>query len=221
MPCRSRGGLATIGVLVGAMLIAAPATLPARQGPSVPVIHDVSPAVPRTSTRPQLLTVNGSALRKHLTLSVVKPDGNVATYSGRDLLNRRDETFVVPLVIKDAGVYTFRVSNADGSVSAPFVVKVNDSAAEPEAPRIDRVMPNERVSGASIQEVRIDGVRFDPALKVTVTDPGGQEVSDISVDRLSPKSFRLKMRFDQSGPYLLTVERLSGATSNAMAINVR
>jgi hypothetical protein len=208
-------------MLVAAMFACAPVVVPARQGLSVPLIHDVSPSVPRTSARPQLITVNGTALLKGVTLSVVKPDGSVSTYSGRAVLNRRDDTFGVSLVIKDAGVYTFRVSNADGSVSAPFVVKVNDSPGEPEAPRIDRVLPDERVAAAAPQAVRIDGVRFDAALKVTVIDPGGQEVSDIAVDRLSPKSFRLTMRFEQSGQYQLVVERLSGATSNAMAISVR
>jgi hypothetical protein len=208
-------------MLVAAIVACSIAVVPARQGLSVPIIHDVSPAVPRTSARPQLVTVNGRALLKGVTLSVVKPDGSVSTYSGRAVLNRRDDTFGVSLVIKDAGAYSFRVSNADGSVSAPFVVKVNDSPGEPEAPRIDRVLPDERLATAEPQAVRVDGVRFDAALKVTVIDPGGQEVSDFSVDRLSAKSFRLTMRFEQSGQYQLIVERLSGAPSNTMAISVR
>ena len=186
---------------------------------SSPRIDSVAPPAPARSPNPQTITVVGEDFLAGLRLDVTTPSGEHQAVQGDAIGARRPTSFQASLVFNAIGRYELVVTNTDGGKSPPFVVEVR--APAPDAPVISRVTPAEVVKRPEAQALQVEGSRFATGLRAIVTDPAGADVTDAVVSKLTPNSFELMVRLDQTGDYSLMVSNPSGAVSNVFRIVVR
>jgi hypothetical protein len=89
------------------------------------------------------------------------------------------------------------------------------------APVLERVLPPEVPRGQQAQELAVEGQRFTSDLRAILTDPTGEEVTEVGISRVEPMSFRLRAIFDKAGDYELSVSNAAGEVSNVLRIVVR
>jgi len=174
---------------------------------STPVILGVAPSDPVRSDAMQMLTVTGRDFQPNLTLDVLSSDGATTA-------------FQVSLRLAVAGDHTLTVTNPDGGISEPFVLKVG-ALKTTTAPVLERVLPPEVPRGQQAQELAVEGQRFTSDLRAILTDPIGEEVTEVGISRVEPMSFRLRAIFDKAGDYELSVSNAAGEVSNVLRIVVR
>ena len=203
-----------------AVSIAAIALAAASPARSTPVILGVAPPAPERSDAMQILTITGRDFQPSLTLGVFSPDGATTEVRGSEIRARTPTSFQVSLRLAVDGAYTLTVTNTDGGISAPYVLKVGKPAPST-APAIARVVPAEVTRGYETQEVVVEGQRFSADLRAILTDPIGEDVFDKELSSIEPATFRLRARFDKAGAYELSVSNASGEVSNVVQIVVR
>jgi hypothetical protein len=192
------------------------------QDASAPVILSIEPAMPAPRDEAQSITVRGEDFRQGLTFEVTGPSGQTQTYKDDSVRGRQATQFTVMLTLATKGEYSFKVTNPDGGMSAPFVVDVQPGGeAEPEGPVISRVTPTDPVHLPEPQVLRVEGENFERGLRVIVTNPIGEEVTDVTVDQVTANSFEVTVLLDQAGNYELVVSNPSGGVSNVWQVTVR
>jgi hypothetical protein len=186
---------------------------------SSPRIDSVSPPSPARSANPQTITVVGEDFQAGLRLDMTTPSGEQQAVQGDAIGARRPTSFQASLLFNAIGRYELVVTNTDGGKSPPFVVEVKAPVAD--APVISRVTPAEVVKRPEAQALQVEGAKFATGLRAIVTDPAGADVTEAVVAKLTPNSFELSVRLDQTGDYSLMVSNPSGAVSNVFRIIVR
>ena len=187
---------------------------------STPQINAVSPASPAPGPEAQLIRIEGLDFLPGLELGVTGPDGAMLRIGGDEIRARTNTSFQATVTFAIPGAYTLIVTNRDGGVSPPFIVKTG-AARAPNAPVIVSVRPADPEKRAEPQTLVVDGQRFDDGLKASVTDPMGGDVAGISIAKVTMTSFELTVALTMSGDYTLVVTSASGAVSNRMIIPVR
>lgn len=188
---------------------------------STPVVTHVAPATPAVSARAQVLSIHGKEFMAGLTLAVTTPEGQTDTFTGSAIQARTETSFQVSLMFATPGRYQFVVTNTDGGTSEPFALEVAARKTSPAAPVIERVTPSEPTAHPEPQLLRVDGQRFESGLRAIVTDETGAELPEVSVTKVTPRSFELRVRLDKAARYELVVNNPSGAVSNVVTITVR
>jgi hypothetical protein len=187
---------------------------------STPVILGVAPSDPVRSDAMQMLTVTGRDFQPNLTLDVLSSDGATTAVKGSEIRALTPTSFQVSLRLAVAGDHTLTVTNPDGGISEPFVLKVG-ALKTTTAPVLERVLPPEVPRGQQAQELAVEGQRFTSDLRAILTDPIGEEVTEVGISRVEPMSFRLRAIFDKAGDYELSVSNAAGEVSNVLRIVVR
>ena len=184
-----------------------------------PDISSVSPNPVQPARDAQPITVSGHQFLERLTLSVTGPDGNSLEYREPAIRERRDRSFVVPVVFAEAGRYTLIVTNADGTTSNAFVMQAKQQSA---APVIEAIKPERLQASMNPQALQVQGQRFAAGLTVLVTDPTGtvQTIGGGQVSDVRPTSLQVMATLELAGDYTMVITSSSGVTSNAFAFHV-
>jgi hypothetical protein len=187
-----------------------------------PVISSVAPQAPARSATAQVLTISGVNFSNGLSLTVVEPDGRKVSYTGTEILTRRDTSFKVSVKLAASGAYTLIVTNPDGAASDPFVLKSPPSAVAELAPKIERVLPSQLTKDPSPQTLSVTGDHFVQGLSVYLTDPIGTVylMKGAELGSFTATSFSVSVSIEMTGEYTLMVTNPSGGSSNSMTIKV-
>jgi len=191
-----------------------------------PVISSVAPQAPSRKTTAQELTISGVNFSSGLSLTVVEPDGRKVSYTGTAIQARRDTSFKVSVILVATGAYTLIVTNPDGAVSDPFVLKGQPAAQAPTAaritPQIDRVLPEQATKDPLPQTLAVTGERFVEGLSVYLTDPIGTVylIKGSALGSFTATSFSVSVVIEMTGDYTLMVTNPSGESSNSATIKV-
>ena len=203
--------------IVAACLFAMTVALAA--GPPRPEISGITPATLAPSNTTQSLLVAGRDFAPGLSLSVTNPGGRVAEYRGNAIVEQRDTSFRVAVMLPDTGTYRFVVVNPDGQTSAPYSLSVKSTG---DGPTAREVRPAGLRISSSPQPITVEGSGFEPGMSVSVTDPSG-EVQTLSGDAIKdplPTSFQLTLRLELPGHYELVVTNPNGKTSSVLGFEV-
>jgi len=214
--------LLTIGTLVATLGIG-PLSSPTSVASAVvstPQITAVTPSAPPAGTEALLIRVDGLDFLPGLELGFTGPDGAMRRVSGDEIRSRTATSFQASVTFALPGAYTLIVTNRDGGVSPPFIVKTG-AARAPNAPVITSVRPAEPEHRADPQMLVVEGLRFDDGLRVTVTDPMGGDLSEVTVAKVTMTTFEMTLVMAHPGDYTLVVTSASGVVSNRMIIPVR
>ncbi len=186
---------------------------------STPEITNVSPAAPARSAKPQHLVISGSDFLEGLTLMITPPGGQSLRLTGGDILNRKQNSFEVNVLLDATGNYTLVVTNTDGGVSRPFVLAVQGGQSATK-PTIESITPAKVTKSNTPQILTVRGTRFEQGLIVLLTDPTGtvKTISGNAIADLTPTSFQVTAILELPGEYSIEVKLPSGAISNTSVI---
>jgi hypothetical protein len=192
---------------------------PAMPTGAEPMISGLSPGLIVMSQSPQVVTVAGSNFLAGLTVSLTDPTGVTSTFEATAIHSFQASAFQISPTFGIPGQYTLLVRNTTGETSQPFTFVVQSSANGP-TPHIDAVSPSTPSHSGAPQVLAIDGSGFAQGLTVTVLDPMGQMVNDVSVGAVSATSIQISATLGQTGIYTVFVTDPTGQTSNSIALNV-
>jgi hypothetical protein len=190
---------------------------------STPSITEINPAAPGASTDPQTLTISGKEFLNGLSLEVQTPDSRTIIVNGGAIAVRGPESFTASVVLDRAGAYLMKVTNTDGGMSRPFSFTVRDAKAQAQQSTIviDRVVPDAPTKSDQAQTIRLEGRGLDSGIGVSVTDPAGSDVPDVTVTKATSTSVDVILLLNQRGEYVLQANNRAGATSNRVTIRVQ
>jgi hypothetical protein len=192
----------------------------ARTPLSSPLIKEIVPHTFVPDRNPRMVTIGGQDFQSRLVLNVRTPDGRSVDYKDEAIRGWRENSFRVAVMFDIDGQYVFKVTNPDGGVSDPFLLKV-PAQQTPPSPVIERIAPTEVLKNPEPQSLRVHGRHFGDGLRAIVTDPMGMEVIDPIVRDVTPQSFTLVLRLATAGQYSLVVSQETGAASNVATIVVK
>lgn len=188
---------------------------------STPQITEINPVTPATSTDAQLIAITGKDFLPGLSLEVQTPDSRTLVVSGGAINLRGPESFTASVTLDRPGAYLFKVTNSDGGISRPFSFMVRDRAPAAPAITIDRVVPDAPMKSDQAQTIRLEGRNLDSGIGISVTDPAGSDVSDVSIAKATSTSVDVTILLNQRGEYVLQANNRAGATSNRVTIRVQ
>jgi hypothetical protein len=190
---------------------------------STPSITEINPAAPGASTDPQTLTISGKEFLNGLSLEIQTPDSRTIVASGGAISVKGPESFTASVVLDRPGAYLMKVNNTDGGISRPFNFTVRDGKGLAQAPAIviDRVIPDAPTKSDQAQTIRLEGRGLDSGIGVSVTDPAGSDVPDVTVTKATSTSVDVILLLNQRGEYVLQANNRAGATSNRVTIRVQ
>jgi hypothetical protein len=190
---------------------------------STPSITEINPAAPGSSTDPQTLTISGKEFLSGLSLEIQTPDSRTLVASGSAISVKGPESFTASVVLDRPGAYLLKVTNTDGGMSRPFSFTVRDSRAQSPATAIviDRVVPDAPTKSDQAQTIRLEGRGLDSGIGISVTDPAGSDVPDVTVTKATSTSVDVILLLNQRGEYVLQANNRAGATSNKVTIRVQ
>jgi hypothetical protein len=194
--------------------VPSPSPVPSPGEPgTTPSIAAISPASPATSAADQPLVVTGNGFRTGLTVTVTLPIGGSLAVSGDRIQNVSSTRFELSVTLRDAGVYTLRVTNPDGGQSDAFAF-----AALVPVVSILSVSPADPVPSEIDQRIVVTGAHFQPGLIVTIGLPGGgtSTLSGNRIQNVSPSRFEMLVTLGQEGTYRVSVINPDGRQSNVV-----
>lgn len=190
-------------------------------GGSEPRINSVQPEKIAVSAKAQQVTVVGEDFRAGLTLVVTTPAGAPRSLSGSAIAGLSATTFRTSIAFDAVGPYELVVMNTDGGKSSPFRIDVRAAAPAAAAPVIERIQPAEIGRSQETQVLTLRGSGFQTGMKLNLTDPTGTvSVRDV-FDRLEPTIAVVRLVFEVSGTYGLSVTNPGGRVSNSVSITIR
>jgi hypothetical protein len=150
---------------------------------------------------------------------ITTPGGQSLRFAGADILNRRQGSFEVDVLLDTGGNYSLVVTNTDGGTSKPFVLAVRGSAqesAQTNKPTIESITPAKVTKSNTPQILTVRGTRFEAGLVVLLTDPTGtvKTISGNAIADVTPTSFQVTAILEIPGEYSIEVKLPSGALSN-------
>lgn len=188
---------------------------------STPLITEITPATPANATDAQSLTVSGRDFLPGLSLEVQTPDSRTLLVNGGSIAVRGPESFTASLILDRPGAYLLKVINTDGGMSRPFTIQVRDRTPQAQAITIDRVVPDAPSKSDQTQTIRLEGRNLDSGIGLSVTDPAGSDVADVTISKATSTSVDVIILLNQSGEYVLQANNRAGATSNRVTIRVQ
>lgn len=193
---------------------------------STPDITQINPAAPGASTQPQSVTISGKDFLPGASLDIQTPDSRTVRVNSASITVAGPESMTASMVLDRAGAYLMKVNNTDGGVSRPFSFQVRaapGASAAPNAPAIviDRVVPDSPTKSDQPQTIHLEGRNLDSGIGVSVTDPAGSDVPDVTVNKATSTSVDVILLLNQRGEYVLQANNRAGATSNRVTIKVQ
>jgi hypothetical protein len=188
---------------------------------STPLITEINPATPSTSTEAQVLTISGKDFLAGLTLEVQTPDSRTLAVSGGAISVRGPESLTASVILDRPGAYLLKITNTDGGMSRPFSLQVRDRAPQTQTITIDRVVPDAPTKSDQEQTLRLEGKNLDSGIGLSVTDPAGSDVPNVTVSKATSISIDVTLLLNQRGEYVLQANNRAGATSNRVTIKVQ
>lgn len=187
---------------------------------STPIITEVNPATPANGPDAQTLTISGKDFLPALSLEVQTPDSRTVLVNGGAISVRSPESLTASVVLDRPGAYLLKIVNTDGGMSRPFSFTVRDRAPQSMI-TIDRVVPDSPTKSDAPQTLRLEGRNLDSGIGVSVTDPAGSDVPDVSIAKATSTSVDITLLLNQRGEYVLQANNRAGATSNRVTIKVQ
>jgi hypothetical protein len=199
------------------------AQLSARGDASTPVIVRIVPAEPTPSAGPQVLAVEGREFQPGPTVILALPEGGTVSLKEKDIQGQSETYFRVAVLLDCEGTYSLTITNRDGGVSRPFSfdVRKDPRGLQMPSPAIEDVRPHELHRDPGAQTLRVTGRGFELGMRVHLTNPLGEDVTDLSVSKIANSSFELKALFVMAGDYELRLVNSSGAVSNIWRMTVQ
>jgi hypothetical protein len=188
---------------------------------STPIVSEINPATPATSVNAQTLTISGKDFLPGLTMEVQTPDSRTLAVSGGAISVRGPESLTASVILDRPGAYLLKIINTDGGMSRPFSLQVRDTAPRTQAITIDRVVPDAPTKSDQDQTIRLEGRNLDSGISVSVTDPAGSDVPNVTVGKATSTSIDVTLLLSQRGEYVLQASNRAGATSNRVTIRVQ
>jgi len=188
---------------------------------STPSITEINPASPGASIDPQVLTISGKDFLAGLTLELQTPDSRTIVANGGAIAVRGPESFTASVVLDRPGAYLAKVTNTDGGQSRPFSFQVRGNAPAGPAIVIDRVVPDSPTKSDQAQTIHLEGRNLDSGIGVSVTDPAGSDVPDVTISKATSTGVDIILLLNQRGEYVLQANNRAGATSNRVTIKVQ
>jgi hypothetical protein len=189
---------------------------------STPEITQINPAAPGASPQPQSVAISGKDFLPGLSLDIQTADSRTLRVSGGSITITGPESMTASMVLDVPGAYLMKVNNTDGGISRPFSFQVRGTpAASATAIIIDRVVPDAPTKSDQPQTIHLEGRNLDSGIGVSVTDPAGSDVPDVSVSKATSTSVDIILLLNQRGEYVLQANNRAGATSNRVTIKVQ
>lgn len=149
-------------------------TVPAA-APAPLQITALAPAMLRRTSEPQTLTLTGRGFQRGALLTVGFPDGRYTSRSGLTLADSpaSDETgLTVDLPLHQAGPWSLRLTNPDGSQSPTFHFTVLPASVAA-AVEITGLSPASPSFSAAAQTLTVSGQGFQAGMRAVLHLPGG------------------------------------------------
>jgi hypothetical protein len=193
---------------------------------STPEIIQINPAAPGASSQPQAIAISGKDFLPGLSLEIQTPDSRTLRVNGGSITIAGPEAMTASMVLDVPGAYLMKVNNTDGGISRPFSFQVRGTpaAAAKAAPAgivIDRVVPDSPAKSDQPQTIHLEGRNLDSGIGVSVTDPAGSDVPDVTVSKATSTGVDIILLLNQRGEYVLQANNRAGATSNRVTIKVQ
>lgn len=189
---------------------------------STPEITQINPAAPGASPQPQSVGISGKDFLPGLSLEIQTPDSRTLRVGGGSITITGPEAMTASMVLDVPGAYLMKVNNTDGGISRPFSFQVRGTpAVSATAIIIDRVVPDSPAKSDQPQTIHLEGRNLDSGIGVSVTDPAGSDVPDVSVSKATSTSVDIIILLNQRGEYVLQANNRAGATSNRVTIKVQ
>jgi hypothetical protein len=188
---------------------------------STPIVSEINPATPSTSTEPQVLTISGKDFLAGLTVEVQTPDSRTLAIKDAGVSVRGPESLTASVILDRPGAYLVKIINTDGGMSRPFSLQVRDRTPQTQSITIDRAVPDSPNKSDQEQTIRLEGRNLDSGIGVSVTDPAGSDVPNVTVGKATSTSVDVTLLLNQRGEYVLQANNRAGATSNRVTIKVQ
>ena len=188
---------------------------------STPIITEINPATPLASADAQMLTISGKDFLPGLSLEVQTPDSRTLLINGGAINVRGPESVLASIVLDQPGAYLLKIINADGGMARPFSLTVRDRTPQAQSITIDRVVPDALNKSDQAQTIRLEGRNLDSGIGLSVTDPAGSDVSDVTISKATSTSVDVSILLNQRGEYVIQANNRAGATSNRVTIKVQ
>ena len=189
---------------------------------STPEITQINPAAPSASTQTQTVTISGKDFLPGLSLEIQTSDSRTLRVGGGSITLNGPESLTASVLLDRPGAYLMKLTNTDGGISRPFSFQVRgDASAAGPAIVIDRVVPDSPAKSDQPQTIHLEGRNLDSGIGVSVTDPAGSDVPDVSVSKATSTSVDIILLLSQRGEYVLQANNRAGATSNRVTIKVQ
>lgn len=188
---------------------------------STPEITQINPASPGASTDAQSLAISGKDFLPGLSLEVQTPDSRTLRVGAGSITVNGPESMTASMILDRPGAYLMKVTNTDGGISRPFSFQVRDKTPAATAIVIDRVVPDSLNKSDAAQTIRLEGRNLDSGIGLSVTDPAGSDVSDVTIGKATSTSVDVTLLLSQRGEYIIQANNRAGATSNRVTIKVQ
>lgn len=192
-------------------------------GASHPVLTSHTPNPIAASASLRSLQVEGGDFLPGLTATLTLPDTTTVTYSADQVQGVTFSSFVISASFPQAGDYTLRIQNPDGSQSDPYAFAVDPA---PESPTISSMAPTPVRVSADGQTLSLSGYGFLPGLSVRLTvHPGSGAASTATlepsqVQYVSATSLLVTVSLPNAYTYDLQIDNPDGTQSNVFSFTV-
>jgi hypothetical protein len=185
-----------------------------------PLVSAIGPAVPEPGDKVQVLVLTGTRLEPELTIELTDPTDQTQSYMGDQIVHRSPTEVHASVMLPVEGRYALTAINRNGERSEPFPFEVK-TPPRPAPPVITEIRPPDPRPSPEAQRLTVRGRGFEQRLRVTVTDPAGVELTDVTTRNVMPDAFDLMVRLSTPGDYLVVVTNPSGGVSNAHVLTVQ